>query len=152
MWAEEPETPEELLMRKREAETLAVAISALRPRLRKAIECALEDGEDGNYAAAAKRLGVSKTRARQLTIGAIGALRLGEHTPWVGWANRIERAPRRSFHHVSPAPPVQPESEPLPNALCKRCGSPFKSSNVGIKLRCDACADRRAARRSRVSQ
>jgi len=71
MWAEEPETPEELLIRKRHAEELRAIIKRASPRTQAMFQ---EWAKGATYSEIAENHGVSKTRARGLCLGLIGAL------------------------------------------------------------------------------
>lgn len=71
MWADEPETPEELLIRKRHAEELRAIIDQARPRTRAMFQ---EWAAGATYREIGASHGVSSHRARQLCVGLIDAL------------------------------------------------------------------------------
>ena len=72
MWAEEPETPEELLIRKRHAEALRAIIDQARPRTRAMFQ---EWAAGATYREIGARHGVSMNRARQVCVELIDSLK-----------------------------------------------------------------------------
>ena len=127
MWAEEPETPEEWMMRK---EALSLSRKVFDAMSERDAGVTLRVANGDTYEAVGAVDGISRERTRQLAE--LGGRKLhAVHCRHGSWVDTRECL-------VEPCAVSELELEPLPNALCTRCKAPFTAAHSARRW-CDAC-------------
>lgn len=141
MWAEEPETPEEWMMRK---EALDVSRSIVECMSERELGVVRHVANGEAYDVVGERYGISRNRAWQIVDLALRKLRAA-HSLHGSWVELIDSDGLMFCH---PSADSESALEPIPNALCTRCTDPFRSSSVGYVRWCDACRAGRCQERN----
>lgn len=141
MWAEEPETPEEWMMRKEAAGVSVEYLSAVPART---LEMLTQYAHGWTFREIATHHDISGTRAQSIVQRAVRNLERMHEARGTRW--HTDRGDCCGFPCEKPSPDAyESPLDPVPNAVCTRCADPFKSSNVGAVRWCESCRSGRCS-------